>query len=83
MTAVDAMRFLTRERIGFKVAGIDAGPGRHAAPRCTRWFRSWRTGDVLAVVDYQHTTFIGPPYWQVRLRFKGRVVEFKTGPRRS
>jgi hypothetical protein len=81
------MRFLTRERIGFQVSGIDART-RGGQPRCTRWWRIWpatRVGpfavrEARAVVDFQHDTTLGPPYWQARIRVGHVGFEVHTGP---
>lgn len=88
MNGVALMRFLTRERIGFRVAGIDRRSVDSPA-RCTRWWRVWPAGQVgpfavretRVIVDFQHTTSLSAPYWQARLRV-GRIgFEYSTGPR--
>lgn len=76
---IAVMRFLTRERFGFRVRGIDAQTlgGR---PRCTRWSRTYHHGNVSVIVDHQHTTTLGPPYWQARVRCRNLGLQLQTGP---
>lgn len=79
MNGYTLMRFLTRERIGFNVAGIDQQT-RGGKPRCTRWWRIWAGGNVRVIVDHQHSVVFGAPYWQARLRVGDYGLEFHTGP---